>query len=160
MSILIGFLTVLLVLASLLLGLLVLIQLPKKEAGMGAAFGGGTTDALFGAGSGTALTHITKYTAATFLGLCLILSVLHSRQSSSGSRNVLEKLEQKSKTTAVVPSAAAPATATAGTNALTLPSATTPAPAAPALTTPAAAVAPATAPTPVPPPATAPAPNK
>jgi preprotein translocase subunit SecG len=38
-------LTFALVLDCLLLGLLVLIQLPKKEAGMGQAFGGATTDA-------------------------------------------------------------------------------------------------------------------
>ena len=35
-----------------LLILLVLVQLPKKEAGAGMAFGGAATDALFGAGSG------------------------------------------------------------------------------------------------------------
>lgn len=103
MSILIGFFTVLLVLSSLFLILLILIQLPKKEAGMGAAFGGGATDALFGAGSGTALTHITKYTAATFLGLSLVLSVLDAHQANKGSKNVLEKLQEKAKPGAAVP---------------------------------------------------------
>ena len=37
--------------ASLFLILLVLVQLPKKEAGLGQAFGSGATDALFGSGS-------------------------------------------------------------------------------------------------------------
>jgi len=55
--------------------LLVLIQLPKKEAGMGQAFGGGATDALFGAGSGTALTKMTKYTAVTFFVLTVLISI-------------------------------------------------------------------------------------
>ena len=55
-----GILTVLLVLNCLVLILLVLIQLPKKDAGAGMAFGGGAADALFGAGSGNALTKITK----------------------------------------------------------------------------------------------------
>ena len=55
----IGLLTVILVLDCLFLVLLILIQLPKKEAGAGIAFGGGATDALFGAGSGNALTKIT-----------------------------------------------------------------------------------------------------
>ena len=41
MDILIWFLTFILILNSLLLILLVLIQLPKKEAGLGQAFGGG-----------------------------------------------------------------------------------------------------------------------
>lgn len=56
-----GLLTVILVLDCLFLILLVLIQLPKKEAGAGLAFGGAASDALFGAGSGNALTKVTKY---------------------------------------------------------------------------------------------------
>lgn len=76
MKLLIGFLTFVLILDCLLMMLLVLIQLPKKEAGLGTAFGGGTTDALFGAGTGNALTKITKYTAALFLGISMLLSIL------------------------------------------------------------------------------------
>ncbi len=75
------FLTVLLVLNCALLILLVLIQLPKKEAGAGLAFGGGATDALFGAGSGNVLTRITKYLAGTFFILSLALSVLNTHAS-------------------------------------------------------------------------------
>ncbi len=60
MTFVIVFLTAIMVLDALLLILLVLIQLPKKEAGAGLAFGGAATDALFGAGSGNALTKITK----------------------------------------------------------------------------------------------------
>ena len=63
MSFVAGILTLLLVINCLLLILLVLVQLPKKDAGAGMAFGGGTADALFGAGSGNALTKITKYAA-------------------------------------------------------------------------------------------------
>lgn len=140
MSILIGLMTVLLILSSLFLGLLILIQLPKKEAGMGSAFGGGTTDALFGAGSGTALTHITKYTAATFLGLSLVLSVLQSRQAGSSSKNVLEKLEQKATTTSVVPASSVSPAPAAASNTLAVPSTTpavTPVPATPAAPAPA-----------------------
>ena len=51
MDILNKVLTVILFLDCLFLVLLVLVQLPKKEAGLGTAFGGGTTDALFGAGA-------------------------------------------------------------------------------------------------------------
>src|SRR5438477_255463 len=86
MSFFIGLLTVVLVLDCLLLILLVLIQLPKKEAGAGIAFGGGATDALFGAGSGNALTKITKYAAGAFLGLSLVLSVMRANHSQEGSR--------------------------------------------------------------------------
>ena len=54
-------LTVVLVIDCVFLVLLVLVQLPKKEAGMGQAFGGAATDALFGAGSGNVLTKVTKW---------------------------------------------------------------------------------------------------
>jgi protein translocase SecG subunit len=64
--------------------LLVLIQLPKKEAGMGQAFGGGATDALFGSGSGNALTKMTKYAVGIFFVLTLLISVLFGKQSRSG----------------------------------------------------------------------------
>ena len=59
-AIVIGLLTVIMVLDCVVLIFLVLIQLPKKEAGAGLAFGAGATDALFGAGSGTVLTKITN----------------------------------------------------------------------------------------------------
>jgi len=79
--------TVVMVLDSALLILLVLIQLPKKEAGMGLAFGGAATDALFGAGSGTVLTKITKYAAGTFFVLAVVLSLMqrhyHTRTTSA-----------------------------------------------------------------------------
>ena len=81
MNFFIGFLTVVLVLDSLLLILLVLIQLPKKEAGAGVAFGGGATDALFGAGSGNALTKITRYAATAFFSLALLISILYARHN-------------------------------------------------------------------------------
>src|ERR1044072_1864394 len=77
----IGFFTVVLVIDCLLLILLVLVQLPKKEAGLGQAFGGSTTDALFGAGSGSALTKLTKYTAGIFFALTLLTSMLHGHQA-------------------------------------------------------------------------------
>ena len=75
MDILNKFLTVILFLNCLFLILLVLVQLPKKEAGLGTAFGGGTTDALFGAGAGNVLTKLTKWNAVLFLVLCLFLSL-------------------------------------------------------------------------------------
>ena len=118
MGLLIGFLTFILVMNCLLLILLVLIQLPKKEAGAGVAFGAGTTDALFGAGSGNVLTKVTKYSAGVFLGLALLLSVLNINYSSSkrtpeGLGKELKKLEEKQQRTAPAPSASAvPAAAT------------------------------------------------
>jgi preprotein translocase subunit SecG len=87
MGFLIGLLTVVMVLDCAVLIFLVLIQLPKKDAGAGLAFGGGATDALFGAGSGNVLTKITKYAATAFFILALVLSVMqrsyHTRTVSA-----------------------------------------------------------------------------
>ncbi len=103
-NLLIGFLTVALVLDCLFLILLILIQLPKKEAGAGIAFGGAATDALFGAGSGTALTKITKYCAGLFLGLALFLSILNAHYGPSNTQSLTERLRQKaSAATPVLP---------------------------------------------------------
>ena len=77
-GLLIGLLTVIMVLDCMIVIFLVLIQLPKKDAGAGLAFGAGATDALFGAGSGTVLTKITKYAAGAFFAMAILLSVLHS----------------------------------------------------------------------------------
>jgi protein translocase SecG subunit len=95
MTILLGFLTVILVLTSFLLILLVLIQLPKKDAGPGVAFGGGATEAMFGAGSGNALTKITKYCAATFMGLSLLLAVVNSQRAQATGRSLDLELERR-----------------------------------------------------------------
>jgi len=86
MSFLIGLLTVVLVLNCLLLILLVLIQLPKKEAGAGIAFGGAATDALFGAGTGNVLTKVTKYATVVFFLLAMVLSVMQSNYYHSDTR--------------------------------------------------------------------------
>jgi preprotein translocase subunit SecG len=79
MGFIIGLLTFFMVLDCIVLVFLVLIQLPKKEAGAGLAFGGAASDALFGAGSGNVLTKITKYSATIFFVMALFLSVLQSR---------------------------------------------------------------------------------
>ena len=95
MSFIIGILTVLLVLNCLLLILLVLIQLPKKDAGVGMAFGGGAADALFGAGSGNALTKITKYATGIFFLMALILGHWESHLHQSSSASEFEKQVQQ-----------------------------------------------------------------
>jgi preprotein translocase subunit SecG len=95
MGLVIGLLTLLLVLDSLFLLLLILVQLPKKEAGAGLAFGGAASDALFGAGSGTVLSRLTKYGAGLFLCLSLTLSVLYTHQAKVGRQDILRELEKK-----------------------------------------------------------------
>src|SRR5438445_8535591 len=82
MTFVIGLLVFAMVLVSIALIFLVLIQLPKKDAGAGLAFGGGATDALFGAGSGTVLTKVTKWAAIAFFGLALLVGTLQSHNSA------------------------------------------------------------------------------
>src|SRR5713101_7146472 len=110
-------LTFVLVVDCLLLILLVLIQLPKKDAGMGQAFGGGTTDALFGAGSGNALTKMTKYATAIFFLLTMSLSILNAQQSKLKKSRFEEELQQAAKQMELQAATTAPNTATAATNA-------------------------------------------
>jgi preprotein translocase subunit SecG len=96
MGFLIGLFTVVMVLDCLILIFLVLIQLPKKEAGAGLAFGGSATDALFGAGTGNVLTKITKYAATTFFALAVMLSVMQRTYHTRTTSVFQQKLQQSS----------------------------------------------------------------
>ena len=75
------FLTAIMILDCIVLCFLVLMQLPKKEAGAGLAFGAGATDALFGAGSGNFLTKATKYCAGIFFALAIALSWMQTARA-------------------------------------------------------------------------------
>ena len=97
MSFIVGILTVFLVLNCALLILLVLIQLPKKDAGAGLAFGGGAADALFGAGSGNVLTKVTKYAAVIFFVLALFLGYLQDQVHKNSSARSLKSRCSKNK---------------------------------------------------------------
>jgi len=130
MTFIAGILTVLLVLTCLLLIFLVLIQLPKKDAGAGLAFGGGAADALFGAGSGNALTKITKYAIIALFVFCLALAYL---EESLHRTNVsdFERAMQQTPVTAPAAPVSSPATAPAVPTPSEAPAAApTPAPAA------------------------------
>ena len=99
MEIVIYILTFFLVVDCLFLGLLILMQLPKKEAGLGgAAFGGGAVDALVGAGAGNVLTKATKWAAITFFILVILLAVLYSRSAGRDSVIVSESLKDATPT--------------------------------------------------------------
>src|SRR2546430_983185 len=94
MGFFIGLFTLVMILDCIILIFLVLIQLPKKDAGAGLAFGAGATDALFGAGSGTVLTKITKYSAGIFFILAVVLSVMQSFNHSRRGTKFLEGVGQ------------------------------------------------------------------
>ena len=141
MSLLIGLLTLVLVLNSLFLILLVLVQLPKKEAGLGMAFGGAATEALFGAGSGNMLTQVTKYATGLFLILALVLSIMRNHEAHKAGRGMGRLIEE-------VSAAAAPAATT--TSPTVVPSIQAPGPTgvAPAVVIPPAATTPEATPIP------------
>jgi preprotein translocase subunit SecG len=117
-------LSVFLVIDCTILVFLVLMQLPKKEAGAGLAFGGAATDALFGAGSGNLLTKATKYTAGAFFVLAIALSLLQSYRAYRPGSDFLQKVKaaQNQQTAISAPPAATPppavqpATNASGTN--------------------------------------------
>lgn len=114
MSFISGVLLFFLIINCLVLILLVLVQLPKKDAGAGIAFGGGTADALFGAGSGNVLTKITKYATVALLVLCLLLGYIMDRAHHSTSAATFEKqVEQKQMQTPAPSPAPKPAASTA-----------------------------------------------
>ena len=90
LPIVIKILLVIHVLVSLLIILLVLMQRPKNE-GLGAAFGGGATDQLFGAQTTNVLQLITRWLGGLFFGLTMLLSILYVKQGG-GRSPIQEKL--------------------------------------------------------------------
>jgi preprotein translocase subunit SecG len=104
MLIAIYLLTFFLVLTCLFLGLIILMQLPKKDAGLGgAAFGGGAVDALIGAGAGNVLTKATKYAAIVFFVLIVSLSLLHANYAKRDVTAVAEQIELQKATSPQTP---------------------------------------------------------
>ena len=79
-----------LVIICLLMILTILMQRPKSE-GLGAAFGGGFTDNLFGAQTTTVLTKFTVWLGALFFLLTLLISVLQVK-SFSGPTSIQKQL--------------------------------------------------------------------
>ena len=90
MSYLVPILTGLLVLVCVLMILTILMQRPKNE-GLGAAFGGGLTDNLFGAQTTTVLTKFTVWLGILFFVLTLLISLLQVR-AISGQTKIQKEL--------------------------------------------------------------------
>lgn len=80
LSISITLLIIVLVVVSLLMILVVMMQRPKQE-GLGAAFGGGMTDQLLGAGTTSFLQKATVVLGILFFLLSLILGILVGRSN-------------------------------------------------------------------------------
>ena len=84
MNILINVLLAIDMLVALLMTLVILMQRPKSE-GLGAAFGGGVTENIFGAQTTNVLTKFTGWLAGFFFVLTFVLGVLYARRSASES---------------------------------------------------------------------------
>lgn len=84
LSISINLLLVVFVIVCLLMSLLILMQRPKQE-GLGAAFGGGVTDQVFGARTTNVLQKGTVYLGSLFFILALTLAILIGKQNETKS---------------------------------------------------------------------------
>src|SRR3977135_4035299 len=94
MTLLINILLGIYVFVSVLMMLVILMQRPKSE-GLGAAFGGGVTENIFGAQTTNVLTKFTGWLAAIFFLLTFILSILYARKANSPS-NLSSRIEAES----------------------------------------------------------------
>jgi preprotein translocase subunit SecG len=129
MNLLINFCLVLFVLVAALMVLVILMQRPKSE-GLGAAFGGGVTENIFGAQTTNVLVKFTTWLAGIFFALTFALSVLYAHHSVASSAFRRELMKNQP----------APQTSPAPAGAQSSPG-TTPAQASPAVS-PAASAAP------------------
>ncbi len=126
MSILLGLLTFVLILVSIFLVLVVLMQ-KSKDGGVGAALGGGATEAAFGADTTNVLSKSTIYAAVLFfiLAFVLYLGRIHEHKGAGAAAgNALPAI--------AVPATPPPAAAPAATPVTPAPAAANPAPATPA----------------------------
>jgi preprotein translocase subunit SecG len=110
MNILISVLLAIDMLVAVLMTLVILMQRPKSE-GLGAAFGGGVTENIFGAQTTNVLTKFTGWLAGIFFVLTFALGILYARRSASDSSLHRELMGMPAATPAV---SVAPATASPG----------------------------------------------
>jgi len=110
MNILINVLLAIDMLVAVLMTLVILMQRPKSE-GLGAAFGGGVTENIFGAQTTNVLTKFTGWLAGIFFVLTFVLGVLYARRSASDSSLHRESMGMPAATPAA---SVAPATGSPG----------------------------------------------
>ena len=125
MSILINVLLAVDMLIAVLMTLVILMQRPKSE-GLGAAFGGGVTENIFGAQTTNVLVKFTGWLAGIFFVLTFMLNVLYAQHSSSDSalhKELMGMPTPAATTTASPASAAGSPAAIPAPNAATSPAA-------------------------------------
>ncbi len=106
LSISINLLLIVFVIVCLLMTLLILMQRPKQE-GLGAAFGGGVTDQVFGARTTNVLQRGTVWLGSLFFILSLVLAVLVGQKnkqiSVKGDKPPVEEKSAATETPAAAP---------------------------------------------------------
>ena len=104
MSILINVLIAFHVLICLLMVVVVLMQRPKNE-GLGAAFGGGMTENIFGAQTTHVLQKFTVCLGIIFFALTLLLAILYAKRGTGETSIQKELLSQPVPAAAAAPQA-------------------------------------------------------
>ena len=94
MTLLINFCLGIFVLVAALMVFVILMQRPKSE-GLGAAFGAGVTENIFGAQTTNVLVKFTTWLAGIFFVLTFALSVLYAHRSTAGSAFRRELMKQQ-----------------------------------------------------------------
>jgi preprotein translocase subunit SecG len=143
MSILIWLLTFVLILLSVFLVLIVLAQKSKSDGGVGAALGGGMTEATFGAESGNVLATMTRNGTIVFFVLTFALFLAHiAKHKQAKAEGALPTIPVPAAEAAPAVPAAPVTTETA--TVIEAPAATTGEPASASVVTPSAVTVPAT----------------
>src|ERR1044071_9303966 len=104
MNLLINFCLAFFVLVALIMVLVILMQRPKRE-GLGAAFGGGVTENIFGAQTTNVLVKFTTWLAGIFFALTFGLSVMYAHRGTGGESAFRRELmkQQPAPTTSPAP---------------------------------------------------------
>jgi preprotein translocase subunit SecG len=125
MNILINVILAIDMLIAVLMTLVILMQRPKSE-GLGAAFGGGVTENIFGAQTTNVLTKFTGWLAGIFFVLTFVLGILYARRSASDSslHRELMGMPAAAPTASVAPATASPGSTPAASVTNVSPSAT------------------------------------
>jgi preprotein translocase subunit SecG len=125
MNILISVILAIDMLVAVLMTLVILMQRPKSE-GLGAAFGGGVTENIFGAQTTNVLTKFTGWLAGIFFVLTFVLGILYARRSASDSslHRELMGLPAATPAASVAPATGSPGSTPAASAANVSPSAT------------------------------------
>jgi preprotein translocase subunit SecG len=125
MNILISVLLAFDMLVAVLMTLVILMQRPKSE-GLGAAFGGGVTENIFGSQTTNVLTKFTGWLAGIFFVLTFVLGILYARRSASDSslHRELMGMPAAAPTASVAPATASPGSTPAASVTNVSPSAT------------------------------------